>query len=151
MRDAQARRVLGGMQVAEAARPTGKPVTTGSDSRSARSGKVAPPVASSGSRPLTPPSPDASQLGSPTARTLSPPERAARSTALDADLELVRAAAHEFEEMLAVQKLMQAVAARAVHAPFDEAQRAMSWMTAMRSWLGARDPVAALLSHANRF
>lgn len=65
--------------------------------------------------------------------------------AMRIDLELVRAAAAELQGMQAIRELLQAVAARAVHAPADEAQRTLAWAAAVREKLEAQDPVAALL------
>ncbi|MGE1076326.1 hypothetical protein ACQJ22_27790, partial [Pseudomonas fragariae (ex Marin et al. 2024)] len=68
-----------------------------------------------------------------------------RAHSADADLELVRAAAAQLQDMQAIQGLMQAVVARAVHASPEEAQRILQWAAAVRARLGERDPVEALL------
>ncbi|OWQ83603.1 hypothetical protein CDN99_26090 [Roseateles aquatilis] len=66
-------------------------------------------------------------------------------SAVQVDLELVRAAAAELQGMQAIRELLQAIAARAVHAPADDAQRILAWAAAVREKLEAHDPVAALL------
>lgn len=97
-------------------------------------------------RPQPPSQPAAAWAPPPAVRKAPTPNHSPpRAHSADADLELVRAAAAQLQDIQAIQDLMQAVVARAVHARPEEAQRILQWAAGVRDLLGERDPVEALL------
>lgn len=80
-------------------------------------------------------------VGSPPTPGRSPPP----SVNTDVDLELVRAAATELQNKLAVEALLLAAASRAMHADSADAQRILRWVATVRVCLEESDPVSAVL------
>lgn len=106
-----------------------------------------PEPATSPLRSVRPTTPELVEVFRPAPAPTCP---APRPDATGVDLELVRAAAVELQGIQAVRDLLQAVAACAVHARPDEAQRIVAWTAAVRVRLEERDPIAALLRLATQ-
>lgn len=120
---------------------------------------VAPGVLHRPEPPEPPPAPQAVPLnksrpaaawpflpGAATTPPVEPPEH--QSAVLDADLDLVHAAAVELQGMQATFAVLEALTIRAIHSPPREAERILAWAASVRAKLKERDPVGGLLRFA---